>query len=88
VEGLHLATTETYDAIVLDLMLPGIDGLSLLRNLRTQKIHTPLICLTARDASTTELKASTQERMTTSPNPSASRNCTLELMLCCAGVIG
>lgn len=50
VKGLHLATTETYDAIVLDLMLPGIDGLSLLRNLRTRKIHTPLICLTARDA--------------------------------------
>lgn len=50
VEGLHLASTESYDVIVLDLMLPGMDGLTLLRNLRSWKIDTPIICLTARDA--------------------------------------
>lgn len=49
VEGLHLASTEAYDAIVLDLMLPGMDGLSLLRNVRSRRIDTPIICLTARD---------------------------------------
>lgn len=50
VDGLHLASTESYDAIVLDLMLPGMDGLTLLRNLRARKLETPIICLTARDA--------------------------------------
>ncbi len=50
VQGLHLASTEHYDAIVLDLMLPGMDGLTVLRNLRARKIETPIICLTARDA--------------------------------------
>jgi two-component system OmpR family response regulator len=49
VEGLHLASTEDYDAIVLDLMLPRMDGLTLLRNLRLRKTDTPIICLTARD---------------------------------------
>ncbi len=52
IEGLHLAGTESYDAIVLDLMLPGMDGLTLLRNLRSRKIDTPIICLTARDGVT------------------------------------
>ena len=50
VDGLHLASTESYDAIVLDLMLPRMDGLTLLRNLRSRKTDTPIICLTARDA--------------------------------------
>jgi DNA-binding response OmpR family regulator len=48
--GLHLAVTNPYDVIVLDLMLPGIDGLALCRNLREQaKRNTPLLMLTARD---------------------------------------
>ncbi|MBM3500930.1 MAG: response regulator transcription factor [Armatimonadetes bacterium] len=42
------ATTQQYDAIVLDIMLPGRDGLSILRNLRAQGNATPVILLTAR----------------------------------------
>lgn len=49
-DGLHMACSESYDVIILDLMLPGMDGLTVLRNLRSRKIDTPLICLTARDA--------------------------------------
>lgn len=37
-----------YDAVVLDIMLPGIDGLTLLRTLRSRKILTPVLLLTAR----------------------------------------
>lgn len=49
--GLHLAVTHDYDAIVLDLMLPGIDGLSLCRKLRGEAgRHTPVLMLTARDS--------------------------------------
>lgn len=48
--ALHLSTTESYDAIILDLNLPGIDGLEVCRRLR-QEAHkpTPVIMLTARD---------------------------------------
>ncbi len=50
VTGLHLAVTNSYDVIVLDLMLPGLDGLAMCRKLREDaKRDTPLLMLTARD---------------------------------------
>lgn len=45
--GLFLATTESYDALVLDRMLPGIDGMTLLRTLRGAGNRTPVLMLTA-----------------------------------------
>lgn len=47
-EGFELATSRPYDALVLDIMLPGRDGLSILRQLRERKIAVPVILLTAR----------------------------------------
>lgn len=47
-EGYALATTEPYDAIVLDIMLPGRDGLSILKQLRKKGNVVPVILLTAR----------------------------------------
>jgi two-component system OmpR family response regulator len=47
-EGLYKAETSDYDAMVLDIMLPGIDGWELLRRLRQTK-KTPVLILTARD---------------------------------------
>ncbi len=47
-EGYLRATTRPYDALVLDIMLPGRDGLSILRNLRERKRSVPVILLTAR----------------------------------------
>ena len=49
-DGYLLATTNVYDVIVLDIMLPGRDGLSILRNLRDQKNTVPVILITARSA--------------------------------------
>lgn len=50
VTGLHLAITNPYDVIVLDVMLPGLDGLSVCRKLREEaRNDTPLLMLTARD---------------------------------------
>jgi len=49
-EAHTLARTHRYDLIVLDLMLPGMDGLTMLAKLREAKINVPVLCLTARDA--------------------------------------
>ena len=46
-DGLFLATTETYDALVVDRMLPGVDGLTLIRTLRASKNTTPVLILSA-----------------------------------------
>ena len=55
VNGLHLAETSDYDAIVLDVMLPQIDGVSVLQQLRLKR-DTPVIMLTARDGVDDRLK--------------------------------
>ena len=48
--ALHLAVTETYDVVVLDVMLPGVDGFAVCQRLREDaKVTTPIIMLTARD---------------------------------------
>jgi two-component system OmpR family response regulator len=47
-DGLHLAMTEPYDVAVIDIMLPKLDGLSLIDQLRSRKIDTPVIILSAK----------------------------------------
>lgn len=49
VSGLDNALTCIYDVIILDIMLPKMDGLEVLRNLRLNKVSTPVILLTAKD---------------------------------------
>ncbi len=49
-DGLWMATESGYAAIVLDLMLPGFDGVELCRRLRAEGIWVPILMLTARDA--------------------------------------
>lgn len=46
--GFDLASTEDYDVIILDLMLPKMDGMEICKRLRSQEIHTPILMLTAR----------------------------------------
>jgi two-component system copper resistance phosphate regulon response regulator CusR len=48
--GLELATTYQYDLILLDLMLPGLDGTELLKRVRRENAQVPVLVLTARDA--------------------------------------
>ncbi len=48
-EGAFLATSNAYDALILDLMLPKLDGLQVLTRIRTAKLSTPVLVLTARD---------------------------------------
>lgn len=49
IDALEFIKTYTYDILLLDIMLPGIDGITLLKKIRTLKIYTPVIMLTARD---------------------------------------
>jgi heavy metal response regulator len=49
-EGLHLALTEPYDAAVIDVMLPKLDGLSLIEEVRRQEVSVPVIILSAKRA--------------------------------------
>jgi two-component system OmpR family response regulator len=49
-DGLHLALTEPYDAAIIDIMLPGLDGLNLIDQVRKEKIDTPIIILSAKDS--------------------------------------
>ncbi len=48
-DGMHLALTEAYDLVVLDVMLPGLDGWGVLRAIRRAGKDVPVIFLTARD---------------------------------------
>ncbi|HQR82261.1 MAG TPA: response regulator, partial [Thiotrichales bacterium] len=50
VDGLHLGITESYAVVLLDVMLPGIDGWQLLKAWRAADIQTPVLMLTARDS--------------------------------------
>jgi two-component system OmpR family response regulator len=47
-DGLHLALTAPYDAAVVDIMLPKLDGLALIERLRQEKVKTPVIILSAK----------------------------------------
>ena len=47
-EGLHLALTEPYDLAIVDLMLPKLDGLTLIEKVRENKINTPVLILSAK----------------------------------------
>jgi two-component system copper resistance phosphate regulon response regulator CusR len=49
VDGLHLASTESYDLAILDVMLPGIDGWQVLQGMRRDGKEMPVLFLTARD---------------------------------------
>jgi DNA-binding response OmpR family regulator len=55
-EGLWYATGNDYDVIILDLMLPGLDGLSLLERLRTKGKRDPVLILTAKDSVSDRVK--------------------------------
>jgi DNA-binding response OmpR family regulator len=47
-DGLHLALTEPYDLAIIDLMLPTVDGLTIIREMRKQKIDFPVLILSAK----------------------------------------
>ena len=55
-EGIYLAVREPYDALIVDIMLPKLDGLSLIESLRRRKIITPVLVLSARSTVADRIK--------------------------------
>ncbi|MCG6894063.1 MAG: response regulator transcription factor [Desulfobacteraceae bacterium] len=47
-DGMHLAINEPYDALIVDIMLPGMDGLTLIEEIRSRRIRTPVLILSAK----------------------------------------
>src|ERR1700760_2780476 len=57
VEGLHEAIENSFDVVVLDIMLPGLSGYEVLRRLRAREVWTPVLMLTAKDGEYDETDA-------------------------------
>lgn len=55
-DGLDLAESNSYDIIILDLMLPGIDGFEIIRTLREHKNHTPILVLSAKEETPSKIE--------------------------------
>src|SRR5450756_251739 len=49
-EGAELIESDHFDVVVLDIMLPGLDGMSVLKKIRANRCATPVLMLTARDS--------------------------------------
>ncbi|WP_239618010.1 response regulator transcription factor [Cohnella mopanensis] len=58
-EGLHHALYGEFDLIILDIMLPKLDGFTLIQELRKQRVDTPILCLTAKDGLNDRVKGLT-----------------------------
>ena len=56
-EGMRLATSDVFDAMILDIMLPGLSGFEVLSEIRKQDRHLPILMLTARNQITDKVKA-------------------------------
>ncbi len=55
-DGLYCATTGDYDVVVLDVMMPNMDGFEVVRRMREQKVKVPVLMLTARDEVSNRVK--------------------------------
>lgn len=56
IDGMHLSLTENYDLMILDIMLPGIDGLTIIEKMRKSNINTPVIVLSAKRSTDDRIK--------------------------------
>ena len=74
-EALESVRRAEPDALILDVLMPGVDGLEVSRRLRRSGSKVPILMLTARDAIENASRASTQAPTTTSRSPSRSRSC-------------
>ena len=55
-DGLHMALYEKYDAMVIDVVLPGMDGFTIVENIRADSIETPIIILSSKSSASDRIK--------------------------------
>lgn len=85
VETLVLARRDSFSALVLDVMMPHIDGVAVCRVLRADGDRTPVLLLTARAGVPTGRTGWTPAPTTICPSPSRCPNCSRGYGRCCAG---
>ena len=68
IQGRDMASEVNYDLIILDLLLPGLPGIDVLKAVRNAKVTTPILILTAAQKWTSGSKGWMRARTTTSPN--------------------
>ena len=85
--GLNLALNGTFDLILLDVMMPGLDGFSVLRQIR-RRSPMPVIMLTARTEHGDRIEGLNQALTITSPNHSARMSCWRAFKPCCGAPAG
>ena len=86
-DGHHLAMTETFDLLVLDVMLPDVDGWRIVQSLREAGRQTPVLFLTARDSVDDRVKGLELGLMITWSSPSLLPSCWPGCALCCVVVL-
>ena len=84
-EALDRLAEQPADAVILDVMMPGVDGLEVCRRMRAAGDKTPVLMLTARDAIDDRVLGSTSAPTTTSSNRSLCASCRRGCARCCAG---
>ena len=82
--GYDYASSGNYDAVILDIMLPQMDGIEVLKLLRAKGIATPVMMLTAKGRRRTVSRVLIQEPTTICPNPSIRTSCLHGCGPCCA----
>jgi two-component system response regulator PhoP len=73
-DGSHMAEQDVYDAIILDLMLPGKSGQMVLSDLRRKRLQTPVLILTAQEGKESIIELLNAGPMTISASPSILEN--------------
>ena len=86
IEALLAAQANVYDALILDVMLPGSDGFAITSTLRREGISTPILMLTARGELEDKVQGLDSGPTTTSPNRFSPKSCSRACGPSCAAV--
>ena len=86
IEALLAAQANVYDALILDVMLPGSDGFAITSALRREGVSTPFSCSPPEESSRTRCRDSTAEPTTTSPSRFSPKSCSRACGPSCAAV--
>lgn len=84
-DALDYARSQAYDGVILDVMMPRMDGVEVLERLRREGNRTPVLLLTAKGEVEDRIRVWMRARTTTFPSPSPWASCWRGCVPCCAG---